>query len=97
MLIPRGKNWLETVAKAPMRHGTSHRSPGPVAGRPADVVAWRRRRLELAGFDERVAARFAADRRIDLHALLELVDRDCPPHLAARILAPLDVDPPAAR
>jgi hypothetical protein len=30
------------------------------------------------------------DNRIDVHALLELVDRGCPPHLAARILGPLD-------
>jgi hypothetical protein len=27
---------------------------------------------------------------MDLHALLGLVDRGCPPDLAARILAPLD-------
>jgi hypothetical protein len=27
---------------------------------------------------------------MDLHALLELVDRGCPPALAARILAPLE-------
>jgi hypothetical protein len=26
---------------------------------------------------------------IDLHALLELVDRGCPPELAARILSPV--------
>ena len=30
----------------------------------------------------------------DLHALLEIVDRGYPPHLAARILAPLDPDTP---
>jgi hypothetical protein len=27
---------------------------------------------------------------MDLHALIELVERGCPPPLAARILAPLD-------
>jgi hypothetical protein len=27
---------------------------------------------------------------VDVHALLELVDRGCPPVLAARIMAPLD-------
>jgi hypothetical protein len=32
----------------------------------------------------------ANDRRFDLHAVLELVDRGCPPELAARILAPLN-------
>jgi hypothetical protein len=33
--------------------------------------------------------RLAEDCAIDLHAVLELVDRGCPPTLAARILAPL--------
>jgi len=54
------------------------------------VVAWRRRRLERAGFDRGLAAALAGDARTDVHALLELVDRGCPPRLAARILAPLD-------
>jgi hypothetical protein len=35
-----------------------------------------------------LAEALAHDRRIDLHAMLELVDRGCPPILAARILAP---------
>jgi hypothetical protein len=46
--------------------------------------------LERAGFDSSTAAAIARDLRSDLHELLELVDRGCPPHLAARILAPLD-------
>jgi hypothetical protein len=58
-------------------------------GPPLDVHAWRRCRLLDAGFPEPVAEAVAADRRFDLHALLELVDRGCPPLLAARILAPL--------
>jgi hypothetical protein len=58
-----------------------------------DVAAWRKRRLDRAGFDEALAGTLAADRRIDLHAALELVDRGCPPRLAARILAPLDSEP----
>jgi hypothetical protein len=32
----------------------------------------------------------ANDCAIDLHALLELINRGCPPELAARILAPID-------
>lgn len=36
-----------------------------------------------------VADWLAADSRFDLHALLELVDRGCPPMLAVRIVAPL--------
>jgi hypothetical protein len=39
---------------------------------------------------EELARRLADDRRYDLHALLELVDRGCPPALAVRILAPID-------
>jgi hypothetical protein len=64
--------------------GTS-RCPGP--GQAAGVTGWRRRRLLEAGFDRGVADRLAASRAIDLHALLELVDRGCPPTLAVRILA----------
>jgi len=58
--------------------------------RTDDIQAWREKRLLAAGFDDRVAADFAHDEAVDLHELLELVDRGCPPHLAARILAPLD-------
>jgi hypothetical protein len=32
---------------------------------------------------------------LDLHALIELIERGCPPGLAARILAPLDTERPA--
>jgi hypothetical protein len=56
---------------------------------PADVQAWRRRRLLEVGFPEAVAGAVASDPRFDLHALLQLVDRGCPPVLAVRILAPL--------
>jgi hypothetical protein len=55
-----------------------------------DVVTWRRCRLVEAGFDQALAARLAADRAADLHALLQLIDRGCPPALAARILAPIE-------
>ena len=56
-------------------------------------VLWRRRRLEHAGFDSPLAEHLARDRRVDLHAVLDLVDRGCPPALAMRILAPLDEPP----
>ncbi len=56
----------------------------------ADLVAWRRRRLAHAGFEAPLAEKLSSDRRFDLHAVLELIDRGCPPELAARILAPLD-------
>ena len=53
------------------------------------LVPWRLRRLERAGFGVALVEKLARDRRFDLHAVLELVDRGCPPELAARILAPL--------
>ena len=57
-----------------------------------DVVAWRRRQLIETGFQPRLAARVARDPHFDVHALIELAERGCPPALAARILAPLDED-----
>jgi hypothetical protein len=57
-----------------------------------EVVRWRREQLTESGFALSVAARLAEDTRYDLHALIELVERGCPPHLAARIVAPLDLE-----
>jgi hypothetical protein len=57
---------------------------------PTALTEWRRARLRRAGFDAALATQLAADDAFDLHALLELCDRGCPPHLAARILAPLE-------
>ncbi|MBW8731525.1 MAG: hypothetical protein JF622_11245 [Terrabacter sp.] len=59
------------------------------AGPPLDVVEWRRCRLREGGFPAQLA-RDLARQRVDLHALLELVDAGCPPELAARILSPVD-------
>ena len=58
-------------------------------------VRWRREQLVHSGFPFPVAARLAKDSRYDLHALIELVERGCPPALAVRILAPLDDEDPA--
>jgi hypothetical protein len=46
-----------------------------------DVVVWRERQLEAAGFDEPTAYALAGDCGFDLHRLIEL---------AVRILAPID-------
>ena len=54
------------------------------------VIDWRVRRLELAGVPPVFAERLARTGEIDLHELLKLLDRGCPPHLAVRILAPLE-------
>jgi hypothetical protein len=64
---------------------TTRSQPSP----PDAVLAWRREQLVMAGFERARAERLAWDGRWDLHALLELVDRGCPPALAERILAPL--------
>ena len=55
-----------------------------------ELREWRRARLIQAGFSVELATSLGVDPRVDLHDLLKLVDRGCPPHLAARILAPLD-------
>ena len=68
----------------------------PAVQAGADVVAWRRRRLLESGFPGPLATELAHAPNIDLHALIELTERGCPPELAARILAPLD-DGPARR
>ena len=63
-------------------------SPCRHAGPPADVIDWRRCRLLEAGFPTALATALAGNREVDIHELLQLVDRGCPPELAARILAP---------
>jgi hypothetical protein len=66
----------------------------PAAARhaPDRFVAWRRGRLREAGFERDSAERLSREGGVDLHALIELVERGCPPPLAARIMAPLDHD-----
>jgi hypothetical protein len=56
---------------------------------PRDVQRWRRDVLVRAGFDDDAARDLAAASGVDLHEALTLVDRGCPPELAARILAPI--------
>jgi hypothetical protein len=58
--------------------------------RDAAVVTWRRHQLLAAGFSLPASETLARDCGVDLHALLDLVERSCPPDLAVRILAPLD-------
>ena len=59
------------------------------------LVEWRRQYLAGVGVDDELAATVASDLRWDLNALLGLVERGCPPHLAARICAPTDAEDPA--
>jgi len=61
----------------------------------AEVFRWRRDQLVAAGFRPSLATAVALESRYDLHALIELVERGCPPPLAVRILAPLELEPAA--
>jgi hypothetical protein len=78
-----------------MRHQLGMNAATPAEQEPDDVFAWRRSQLERSGFPRRLAACVAHDGRYDLHRLIELVERGCPPELAMRILAPLEGDGPA--
>jgi hypothetical protein len=61
-----------------------------VTGRePRALVSWRVRRLVAAGFRHAEAVELARTPEVDLHVVLDLIDRGCPPELAARIVAPL--------
>jgi hypothetical protein len=71
-----------------MSTGSRTRKANATEGDP-QVVEWRCSQLRRAGFPAALAGRTAGDRRLDLHALIELVERGCPPGLALRILAPL--------
>lgn len=71
----------------------AQRDPHPP---PDPVTAWRAERLRNARFSPPQADQLARDRDYDLHGLLELTDRGCPPELAARILAPLPSPTPAS-
>ena len=65
------------------------RGAGCGSGPPTDARTWRRCRLVEAGLPADLADLVAANPRYDLHALLQLLDRGCPPDLAVRITAPL--------
>ena len=71
---------------------TSNTSITYRSGPPPEVVAWRRSQLASAGFEPMTADVFARTESVDLHALIELVERGCAPELAARIMAPIDCD-----
>jgi hypothetical protein len=70
-----------------MRADTRSHLGGANVAEPC-VLEWRREQLAAASFPAALAAEVASDRRYDLHALIELVERGCAPALAVRILAP---------
>jgi len=75
-------------------HEQPSRDAAPVAAELEldQVTAWRRTQLIRSGFPEFLADGLARDGRYDLHRLVDLVQRGCPPELALRILAPLEAD-----
>jgi hypothetical protein len=75
-----------------MRHQLDMNATAPSEHEPDDVFAWRRSQLMRSGFAQRLPERVALDGQYDLHRLIELVERGCPPELALRILAPLAGD-----
>lgn len=74
---------MESEVHPPHRRGTIE---------DRQVVAWRCEQLVAAGFGPVLTEELAWSWSIDLHALVALVERGCPPELAARILAPLDAE-----
>ena len=56
----------------------------------AMTVRWRRDQLVACGVPGRMAVGLARNPTCDVHQMIDLVERGCPPHLAVRILAPLD-------
>ena len=85
----RTRRCSEHVMTTQPTRAADHAPADARRGAPADVASWRASRLRDAGFPVALADALARE-RVDLHALLELVDRGCPPELAARILAPDD-------
>ena len=75
---------IRQISPSSERPGTPPAEPGN------DLAGWRKQRLLRAGVDSELAAMIASDCAMDLHAMIELVERGCPPDLAARILAPFD-------
>ena len=55
-----------------------------------EFVTWRREQLAHYGFPLRLASQVARNQHFDLHALIELAERGCPPEIAVRILTPLE-------
>ncbi|MDN5746812.1 MAG: hypothetical protein L0H31_17100 [Nocardioidaceae bacterium] len=55
----------------------------------AEAFAWRCQSLLNAGFPAELVPDVAADPRLDLHAVFQLLDQGCPPELAIKIVEPL--------
>lgn len=56
------------------------------------VEEWRLAQFKRMGFSFS-ASRLLHEQDVDLHEAQDLISRGCPPHVAMRILAPLDDQP----
>ena len=75
------------IRHTPPSPADRHEGPAEPGGH---LTEWRTQRLVRAGVGAELAASIAADCAMDLHAMIELIERGCSPELAARILAPLE-------
>ena len=106
MFVSARRKFLPDLTKVGKNRPAARHKPGMTINRvvpgthccadgpPVDVITWRLCRLLESGFPQGLAQRLASTRVVDIHALLQLVDRGCPPELAARILSPI-ADPDA--
>jgi hypothetical protein len=93
----RNRTAVRCVGKNRARADTNGNVRTAFAGDRAEraaVEAWRRCQLAEAGFPSRLSAALPGDGRVDVDALIDLVERGCPPELAARIAGPLDWEGP---
>lgn len=66
------------------------REPHPEPELHSAAFSWRLGMLRQAGLAPEIARAVANDDRYDLHEILGLLDRRCPPSLALDIAAPLE-------
>jgi hypothetical protein len=78
------------MLSTPSQRGIVQPKLGHAQGTQESFADWRARCLRRAGLEAVTADALARDMAFDLHSLLELLDRGCPPSLAIRIVAPLD-------
>ena len=102
MFVSARRKFLPDLTKVGKNRPAARHKPGMTINRvvpgthccadgpPVDVITWRLCRLLESGFADDLAGRLASTPAVDVHALLQLVDRGCPPELAARILAPIE-------
>jgi hypothetical protein len=96
LLLGQPRRIRETRQRIPILRpvpplGESRRDAcSPPDSHPSGIVSWRREQLLQAGLPLALAASVALIPHYDVHEVLRLIRRGCPPELAVQILAPLD-------